>query len=108
MRTRWEPAGQPVAAAFAVGQDAWQRIGICGLPNAGLLGTVVDQSIAGGGQAGPGTALRGVWSGLAVVAVERRAGVISKAWGEGLMRNMVRQLKGRGVIKRLVAYGLAD
>ena len=58
---------------------------------------MIDLLIAGGGPAGLATAIYGARAGLEVVVVERRAGPIDKACGEGLMPHAVDQLHRLGV-----------
>ncbi len=58
---------------------------------------MIDLLVAGGGPAGLATALHAARVGLSVVVVERRAGAIDKACGEGLMPHTVRQLQRVGV-----------
>jgi flavin-dependent dehydrogenase len=56
-----------------------------------------DLLVVGGGPAGLAAAIEGARRGMAVALIERRAGVIDKACGEGLMPPAVRELRGLGV-----------
>lgn len=56
-----------------------------------------DILVAGGGPAGLAVALGAARAGLDVAVVERRAGVMDKACGEGLMPSALRALRGLGV-----------
>lgn len=58
---------------------------------------MIDLIVAGGGPAGLATALHGARTGLEVVVVEPRSGIIDKACGEGLMPHSVVQLERLGV-----------
>jgi flavin-dependent dehydrogenase len=53
---------------------------------------MIDLLVAGGGPAGLATAIHAARAGLEVVVIEKRAGPIDKACGEGLMPHAVRQL----------------
>jgi flavin-dependent dehydrogenase len=53
---------------------------------------VIDLVVAGGGPAGLATAIHAARAGLQTVVIEKRAGPIDKACGEGLMPHAVRQL----------------
>lgn len=53
---------------------------------------MIDLLVAGGGPAGLATAIHAARSGLDTVVVEKRAGPIDKACGEGLMPHAVRHL----------------
>ncbi|MEO9326217.1 NAD(P)/FAD-dependent oxidoreductase [Nocardioides sp. C4-1] len=57
----------------------------------------VDLLVVGGGPAGLATALHAVRAGLSVRVLERRAGVVDKACGEGLMPGAVAALDALGV-----------
>jgi flavin-dependent dehydrogenase len=58
---------------------------------------MIDLLVAGGGPAGLATALYAAKAGLDVAVVERRAGPIDKACGEGLMPHAVAHLDRLGV-----------
>lgn len=58
---------------------------------------MIDLLVAGGGPAGLATAIHGARAGLDVVVVERRAGTLDKACGEGMMPHTVAQLARLGV-----------
>jgi flavin-dependent dehydrogenase len=62
-----------------------------------VTGTARDVVVVGGGPVGLAAALYAVQSGLSVVVLEPRAGVVDKACGEGLMPGGVRALGGLGV-----------
>lgn len=53
---------------------------------------MIDLVVAGGGPAGLATAIHAARAGLETVVIEKRAGPIDKACGEGLMPHAVRQL----------------
>lgn len=53
---------------------------------------MIDLVVAGGGPAGLATAIHAARAGLETVVLEKRAGPIDKACGEGLMPHAVRQL----------------
>jgi flavin-dependent dehydrogenase len=58
---------------------------------------VTDVLVAGGGPAGLATAIRAAQAGLATTVVDRRAGVVDKACGEGLMPSALASLRALGV-----------
>ena len=58
---------------------------------------MIDLIVAGGGPAGLATAIYGARAGLDVAVVERRAGVLDKACGEGMMPHTVAHLDRLGV-----------
>jgi flavin-dependent dehydrogenase len=58
---------------------------------------MIDLLVVGGGPAGLATAINGAKAGLEVVVVEKRAGAIDKACGEGLMPHTLRHLESLGV-----------
>lgn len=58
---------------------------------------MIDLIVGGGGPAGLATAIHAARAGLEAVVIDRRAGPIDKACGEGLMPHTVRQLEGLGV-----------
>jgi len=58
---------------------------------------VTDVLVAGGGPAGLATAIRAAQAGFATTVVDRRAGVVDKACGEGLMPSAMRSLRALGV-----------
>lgn len=62
-----------------------------------MTGTARDVVVVGGGPVGLAAALYAVRSGLSVVVLEPREGVVDKACGEGLMPGGVQALSGLGV-----------
>jgi flavin-dependent dehydrogenase len=58
---------------------------------------VTDLLVVGGGPAGLATAIRAAQAGLETTVVDRRAGVVDKACGEGLMPSAVAALRALGV-----------
>lgn len=58
---------------------------------------MIDLLVAGGGPAGLATAIHATRAGLDVVVVERRAGTLDKACGEGMMPHTVAHLHRLGV-----------
>ena len=58
---------------------------------------MIDLVVAGGGPAGLVTAMHAARAGLQVTVVERRAGPIDKACGEGLMPHTLGHLDALGV-----------
>ncbi len=57
---------------------------------------MIDLVVAGGGPAGLATAIHAARAGLETVVIEKRAGPIDKACGEGLMPHAVRELTTLG------------
>ncbi|WP_422746476.1 NAD(P)/FAD-dependent oxidoreductase [Mycobacterium sp. WMMD1722] len=69
---------------------------------------MIDLLVAGGGPAGLATAIHAARAGLDVLVVERRAGTLDKACGEGMMPHTIAHLRRLGVAPPGVAlHGIA-